>query len=112
MTLIVGLKTKNTAILGVDTQVSRKNRTGSVDERTLLHKLNIFSNSIFSYLGTWDINEDNTLDNFRTELNKNKFKYLYAKSFVKKLDRDSALIGFVKIFGIVKFIFLGKKLKT
>lgn len=112
MTLIVGLKTKNVAILGVDTQVSRKNRTGSVDERTLLHKLNIFSNSIFSYLGTWDINEENTLDNFRTELNKSKFKYLYAKSFVKKLDRDSVLIGFIKTFGIMKFIFLGKKAKN
>lgn len=112
MTLIVGLKTRNLAILGVDTQVSRKSKTGSVDERTLLHKINTFSNSIFSYLGTWDINEENTLDNFRTELNKSKFKYLYAKSFVKKLDRDSVLIGFVKTFGIVKFILLGKKAKN
>ncbi|MEM5564742.1 hypothetical protein WNY78_06485 [Psychroserpens sp. AS72] len=110
MTLIIGLKSKNIAILGADTQVSSKiKRTKEIVERSLLHKLDIYPNSIFSYLGTWDFDKENTLDHFRGELKNKFFKCFYAKSFVKKLDRDAVLIGFTKVFRIYQFIFLGKK---
>jgi len=110
MTLIVGFVNKKIAVIAADTQISSYNGAQEIINRAVIHKIDLVDhNLLFSYLGKWDILNEDKLSEFRKKLTNRKNKVFFAFRFVRRLNRDALLIGFWNFGLIWRLVFKGRK---
>lgn len=113
MTLIIGFKYKGTAIIGADTQLSHYNGVNEIINRTIINKMDQYNNGLLlSYLGKWDVSNEDKLTELRNELKvrKNKIPFIYR--YMKYLNKDALIIGFKSLGLLWSLVIKGSENST